>query len=260
MVDARQMRSHGVTTSIGGCHQSMRIRIGSRFYVSIGLDSVYCGLDTYFLADDRIILYLSCAGHHDSGNHALSAAGAGLVTVVTTNPLWVVKTRLQTQDMGLRVSWPKYNGTFSAISHIASQEGVAALYSGLVPSIFGIVHVTVQFPLYEYCKAQLALKANKKVEDLEILDLIVASSAAKMVASTLTYPHEVVRSRMHIKGTGPFGGLMDTCRSVYLESGAKGFYKGCTVNLLRTVPAAAVTFTSFELIARYLRKVLLAKE
>ena len=38
-----------------------------------------------------------------------------------------------------------------------------------------------------------------------------------------------------------------------LESGFLGFYQGCMTNLLRTTPAAAVTFTSFELINKRLR-------
>lgn len=33
----------------------------------------------------------------------------------------------------------------------------------------------------------------------------------------------------------------------------RGFYRGCLTNLLRTTPAAAITFTSFELITRYLK-------
>ena len=33
----------------------------------------------------------------------------------------------------------------------------------------------------------------------------------------------------------------------------KGFYKGCGTNLLRTTPAAALTFTSFELIQRHIK-------
>jgi Mitochondrial carrier protein len=40
---------------------------------------------------------------------------------------------------------------------------------------------------------------------------------------------------------------------IFAEAGVAGFYRGCITNLLRTTPAAAVTFTSFELINRYLR-------
>ena len=40
---------------------------------------------------------------------------------------------------------------------------------------------------------------------------------------------------------------------MYAEEGVAGFYKGCLTNLVRTTPAAALTFTSFELIARRLK-------
>ena len=40
---------------------------------------------------------------------------------------------------------------------------------------------------------------------------------------------------------------------ILAEDGVPGFYRGCVTNLLRTTPAAAVTFTSFELINRELR-------
>lgn len=36
------------------------------------------------------------------------------------------------------------------------------------------------------------------------------------------------------------------------EEGVRGFYRGVVTNLLRTTPAAIITFTSFELILRHL--------
>lgn len=41
---------------------------------------------------------------------------------------------------------------------------------------------------------------------------------------------------------------------VWAEEGIHGFYRGCGTNLLRTTPAAVITFTSFELILRQLQK------
>lgn len=43
------------------------------------------------------------------------------------------------------------------------------------------------------------------------------------------------------------------CLQIFMEDGISGFYRGCFTNLMRTTPAAALTFTSFELIARRLR-------
>ena len=42
---------------------------------------------------------------------------------------------------------------------------------------------------------------------------------------------------------------------IYEQEGIGGFYKGCSANLLRTTPAAALTFTTFELIARQMKAV-----
>lgn len=85
-------------------------------------------------------------------------------------------------------------------------------------------------------------------------DILAASAFSKAVASTVTYPHEVVRSHMHVMGSGPLEGFVPTCKQIWREEGGiRGFYKGCGMNLLRTMPAAAITFTSFELILRSIK-------
>lgn len=191
--------------------------------------------------------------------HMAAAAGAGVATLLVTNPLWVVKTRLQTQHMNLGIMGKNrhrlipYKGTFDAITRIAREEGMNGLYSGLAPSLMGVCHVAIQFPLYEYCKAQVAELNGHSTDTLSPGELVMTSAFAKMVASSITYPHEVIRSYMHVTGSGPLNGFSEACRTIFREDGVRGFYRGCATNLLRTTPAAALTFTSFELISRALR-------
>jgi solute carrier family 25 folate transporter 32 len=197
-------------------------------------------------------------------SHMAAATGAGIATLAVTNPLWVVKTRLQTQTLASAGSAGAvragggilYTGAADALLRIAREEGLRGLYAGFLPSLVGVTHVAIQFPLYERLKAGLAERAPGLVTpagELGAAGLGLASAASKVAASALTYPHEVVRSHMHVEGSVSPAAVARTCRAIFADAGAVGFYRGCGTNLLRTTPAAALTFTSYELIARQLR-------
>lgn len=62
--------------------------------------------------------------------HMIAAAEAGILTLVMTNPIWVVKTRLCLQyDGETKLPHNRYNGMFDALSKIYRAEGIRGLYS-----------------------------------------------------------------------------------------------------------------------------------
>lgn len=263
-----RLQVHGVPKLTNGTVKGSLI-VGSleQIFQKEGLRGMYRGLSptvlallpnwaVYFTMYEQLKSFL-CSGdknHHLSvGANVIAAAVAGAATTIATNPLWVVKTRLQTQ--GMRAGVVPYRSTLSALSRIAQEEGIRGLYSGLVPALAGISHVAIQFPTYEKIKMHLADQGNTSMDKLSARDVAVASSVSKIFASTLTYPHEVVRSRLQEQGHHSekrYSGVVDCIKKVFQQEGLPGFYRGCATNLLRTTPAAVITFTSFEMIHRFL--------
>ncbi|KAF8634172.1 hypothetical protein AX15_001037 [Amanita polypyramis BW_CC] len=98
---------------------------------------------------------------HPWSLHILSAMVAGATSTMCTNPLWFIKTRFMTQSR----DEVRYRHTLDAAIRIFRTEGIGAFYRGLLPSLLGILHVAVQFPLYEQLKAM----ARKRSVSLAVL-------------------------------------------------------------------------------------------
>ena len=192
-------------------------------------------------------------------NNVASAVSAGTVSTILTSPIWTIRTRMQTQ-----VGHRDYKNSVDALRKIISTEGVSALYRGVVPSLFGLIHVAIQFPVYENLKQQLRQSAKR--EELNPVQLVIASSVSKIIASVAAYPHEVLRARLqdsehskHIQPEGvkfrAYNNLSDAVGSIWKEEGFRGFYRGLYPNLIRTVPAAVITLLSYEMSVKFLKRI-----
>ncbi|KAJ9097824.1 hypothetical protein QFC19_006692 [Naganishia cerealis] len=185
--------------------------------------------------------------------HLGAAAIAGIVTATATNPIWVVKTRLQLDakhqerilanssssslpgsGLGARAVVPtpaapasKVLPAFIMTKDILATQGLKGLYKGLSASYLGVTEGVIQWVLYERLKkisTQTYPGQPTKSRLAEWLGIVGSSGGAKMVASLITYPHEVLRTRLRQPtepgARGPkYTGLMQTLKLVIKEEG-----------------------------------------
>ncbi|KAI8085800.1 mitochondrial carrier domain-containing protein [Gilbertella persicaria] len=205
----------------------------------------------YFTAYDYCKNHWSGKLGHDKEwlLHISSAMSAGAASTMLTNPLWVIKTRLMTQNE--RTAY-RYNNTLHAFFTIAREEGFRGFYKGLGPSLIGVSHVAVQFPLYERLK--VLLHVERDVSTSGSTSILLASALSKMAASLATYPHEVIRTRLQNQTRKPYKyqGIVHALEIISKEEGIRGFYKGLSTNLVRTVPSSALTILTYEMVVRKL--------
>ena len=121
----------------------------------------------------------------------------------------------------------------------------------MTANLMGLSHVAVQFPVYEWLKTTLVKRRTTAEAEPNAMELFLASGLSKMSASLLTYPHEVIRSRM-MDARGASGTtLWRTAGRVYAQEGVLGFYSGLPVALIRVIPNCCITFMTYELLLRF---------
>jgi len=140
--------------------------------------------------------------------HLPAAVVAGVVTSTATNPIWLVKTRLQldknmaAESLGLKHR--QYRNSWDCIRQVLRDEGFRGLYKGMSASYLGVAESSLQWVLYEQLKTSLRQRERRIVlsgrpknlwdKIVDATGLVVAAGGAKLVASVITYPHEVGRS------------------------------------------------------------------
>lgn len=201
--------------------------------------------------------------------HIAAAATAGIATGTATNPIWLVKTRLQL-DKNKASNDPtrgrQYRNSWDCIKQTVRHEGIKGLYRGLTASYLGVTESTMQWVMYERMKLSLARREARRLAtpgyQRKFLDDVEewggkfsAAAFAKLIAAVATYPHEVVRTRLRqaptmVTDTGKvtikYTGLVQCFKLVAKEEGMAGLYGGMTPHLLRAVPSAAIMFGVYE--------------
>lgn len=148
-----------------------------------------------------------------------------------------------------------YASFTSGTRQIYQTEGLRGFYRGLVPALFGVSQGALQFMAYEKLKVLRSRFVNKdsladgvgEARKLGNLDFFALSSLSKLFSGCITYPYQVVRSRLQTyEAHLLYRGVTDAVIQIWAREGLAGFYKGLGPNLFRVLPSTWVTFLVYE--------------
>ncbi|KAI0855424.1 mitochondrial folate carrier protein [Xylaria cubensis] len=197
-------------------------------------------------------------------DYFIASGVAGIFTQVLTNPIWVLKTRMLSSDRGAVGAYPSM---WAGAVQLLRTEGWRGFYRGLGISLFGVSHGAVQFAVYDPLKQMYMKRRQKSAGPIHRPDdrgkqrmtneaTLVISSVSKLVAGAVTYPYQVIRSRLqNYDAEERFGrGIRGVMRRTWTEEGWRGFYRGIIPGVVRVMPATWVTFLVYENTKFYLPK------
>ncbi|XP_050406141.1 electrogenic aspartate/glutamate antiporter SLC25A13, mitochondrial [Patella vulgata] len=173
----------------------------------------------------------------------VSGGTAGACQVVFTNPLEIVKIRLQVA--GEIAS----QGRVSAIS-VIKDLGFFGLYKGSKACFLrDIPFSAIYFPAYAHTKKFFADENGFNSP----ATLLLSATLAGMPAAFLPTPADVIKTRLQVAartGQTEYKGVIDCIRKIWAEEGGKAFWKGAPARVFRSSPQFGVTLLTYELLQR----------
>ena len=90
--------------------------------------------------------------------------------------------------------WDRIETFWHNCSSIYSKRGIYGFYRGILPSMFGVFQSSLHFMFYEQFKYKIQSKHKRYMNSIETIGVTII---AKTVSVALTYPYQIVRTRLH---------------------------------------------------------------
>ena len=203
----------------------------------------------------------------------LSGLVAGITTALISNPIWVINTR-QT----VRVSQQDTTGAnkvvarksfLQTLNHIVEKDGVRALWKGIGPALVLVTNPVLQYTAFEQLKNWLVnirfvSRGNTPAAAkplLSDLDFFWLGALSKLIATSITYPQIVIKSRQQAMSNESSRdrkkvNVWSAMTEVVHNEGVGGLYRGISSKLLQSILTAAILFASKERIYKMTKAVL----
>lgn len=167
---------------------------------------------------------------------------SGISQISATYPLDLLRTRYALSETNQCL--------LSYSKNLVKTEGVKGFYKGIpIAMITGSAHIGLQLSFYETYKKQFGNLDNVGTK-------LLSGSLAGVSAQAIAYPGDVLKKRMHTNGIlgekKNYNNTIDCIKKIYKYEGMKGFYKGLRVSTIKAIPSAAIQFTVYDKLKKWL--------
>ncbi|CAG9823167.1 unnamed protein product [Phaedon cochleariae] len=182
----------------------------------------------------------------------LSNASAGFLasffSSVAICPTELIKCKLQakeTMGKGLHTLGP-----IKLTAQIVRAEGILGLFRGLVPTLVReMPGYFFFFGGYEGTR-QLLTQPGQKKEDIGLLRTMIAGAVGGTFFWTSTFPVDVAKSRIQVGNIEE--NMVKVIYKIFRHEGIGALYNGLAPTILRTIPATATLFVTYEYSKKWL--------
>ncbi|KAG0299363.1 hypothetical protein BGZ97_003758 [Linnemannia gamsii] len=184
-----------------------------------------------------------------------AGAVAGAATVLITNPIWVINTRIATRNASAPNSRPL--GTLETAQQMIKDNGFKSFWQGVMPALILVANPIIQYTVFEKIKARIA-----KTRALSSFDFFLLGAISKLAATSITYPYIVVKSRMQLKQSDDakerYSSIMDGFRKIIKYEGVAGLYKGISSKIVQSILTASFLFMAQASLVEYVARLLVS--
>eukprot|EP01018_Ginkgo_biloba_P004963 Gb_37582 [translate_table: standard] len=188
-------------------------------------------------------------GGNGPGHHPLAHAGSGVIATVASDavltPMDVVKQRLQLRST-------PYGGVIDCIRRILREEGLRAFYASYRTTVLMNAPFTaMHFATYEAMKKVLIGFFPDNVSEENLFIHITAGGAAGALASAVTTPFDVVKTRLQCQGVCgadrfTSSSICNVVQTIVAKEGPTALLRGLKPRMLFHAPAAAICWSTYE--------------
>nr|XP_003461158.2 solute carrier family 25 member 41 [Cavia porcellus] len=168
----------------------------------------------------------------------LSGAMAGAVSRTCTAPLDRVKVYMQVYS-----SRNNLLNLLGGLRSMIQEGGVLSMWRGNGINVLKIApEYAIKFSVFEQCKHYFC--GEQRAPPFQ--ERLLVGSLAAAISQTLINPMEVLKTRMTLRRTGQYMGLLYCTRQIVKREGARALYRGYLPNMLGIMPHACTDLAVYK--------------